>query len=163
MNTYILLLGVVVLPFIIVWLVSLAQSFSKEIRIDKHAADDNIILMRAISRHKAWLIATTFWMMIEYLFVIIPFFANVIVIYESALSAGTDIEIILVFSIVSSAFIVFGFAINPKQHKMCYRKAYSCLDYALNEYFSFNPNEELLVESIRKGEQFIDGAYDAGN
>ena len=163
MGNYFVVGLVVLIPFLVVWAATLFLSFNKYIHISKQRLTEDILLKKAVGRCSAWLISTTFWMLAEYLLVIVPFVTNAIVIYLSLNSAANK-EFILVSSIVSSALVVFGYAINPQRHKKCYRKAYANIDNEINKYLlSSNPSraeKESLVNAIQTGEGYIDGSYD---
>ena len=163
MNNYTITILATISPFLMVWLTTLVLSFNKYSYVRKETLTNDYTLKKAIGRASTWLIATTFWMLAEYLLVIFPFVANSVVIYLS-LNAVSNKEYILVFSIISSASIVFGYAINPQRHKKCYRKAYTHLDNEINRYLltadADLTNQESLVEAIATGEAFIDGSYD---
>lgn len=163
MNTYIIVALTVLIPFLLVWLVTLLLSFNKYSRISKETLKGDYLLKKAVGRCSTWLVATTFWMLAEYILVIVPFVTNAIVIYLS-LNTETNKEFILVYSIVSSALVVFGYAINPQCHKKCYRKAYAKLDNEINRYLlsksSDNAEKEALVKAMQDGEGFIDRSYD---
>ena len=149
--------------FATVWIITLILSFNKYSKIDKHLLSEDCILKKAVGRLRAWLISMTFWMVLEYLFIIIPFVSNVIVIYLSR-NGFQKQNAITVFSIVSLSFIVFGYAIKPQKHKKCYRKAYSVIDKAINDYLVSLGDEKTgqnaLIEAIKAGEGFIDYSYD---
>ena len=155
---------VIALPFFLVWVITLIISFINYRHISKQMKEKDALLKKAVGLAKTWLTAATFWTCTEYLLVIIPFIANAIVIYLSLEAVGNGKnEKILVYSIISSAFIVFGYAINPQRHKKCYRKAYTILDYEINKYLlASNPNEEreFLVKTMQSGEKIIDISYD---
>ncbi len=163
MSHYIIVGLTVLLPFLLVWLITLLLSFNKYSHINKDTLKKDFTLKKAVGRCNTWLVATTFWMFAEYILVIIPFVTNAIVIYLS-LNTETNKEFILVYSIVSSALVVFGYAINPQRHKKCYRKAYTNLDNEINKYLlSATPNDaekEALIQAMHDGESFIDGSYD---
>lgn len=163
MKNYVIVSLAVLLPFLLVWVITLFLSFNKYSHISKQLLKEYCMLKKAVGRSGTWFIATTFWMLAEYIFVIVPFIANAIVIYLS-LNLNDNEEFILVYSIVSLAFIVFGYAINPQRHKKCYRKAYVNLDDEINRYLSAigsgTAQEELLIKAMHDGEKFIDGSYD---
>lgn len=164
MGEYLKVGLVIGLPFFLVWVITLIISFINYRHISKQMKEKDILLKKAVGLAKTWLTAATFWMCTEYLLVIIPFVANAIVIYLSLDTGCIDkSEKILVYSIVSSAFIVFGYAINPQRHKKCYREAYSILDYEINKYLlASDPTEEResLVKTMQSGEKIIDISFD---
>lgn len=167
MHEYLRVGLAIVSPFFLLLVITLIISFINYRHISRHMKENDALLKKAVHLAITWLTAATFWMCTEYLFVIIPFVANAIVIYLSldARCNGNN-EKILVYSIISLAFIVFGYAINPQRHKKCYRKAYSVLDHEINKYLlSSNPNEEResLVKTIQSGEELIDISYDVNN
>lgn len=155
----------VIIILIFVWLIHLIVSLRKKV-LYREGLKENIFMKNAVERLNGWLMAATFWMIIEYMCVILPFIANVIVIYLSAMSNAKMSEI-LFYSIVSLSFIIFGCAINPVCHKQSYRKAYSVLDNAINDYLrELDSNESLSNEqkkinfAIANGESIIDKSYD---
>ena len=153
----------VLVPFVIVWIITLLLAFNKYSKIDKDLLRKDYVLKKAVGRSRTWLISTTFWMLAEYLFIIIPFVSNVIVIYSSV-STTNNPDSITVYSIISLSFIVFGFAIKPQNHKKCYRKAYSLMDKEINKYLvsveGDNSDKNALIGAIKDGEGFIDLSYD---
>lgn len=161
MEDYIIVLLILV-AFCVVWMGALLLSFNRHSHISKEQLEKDAILKRAMGRLQAWLISTTFWMVVEYLLVIVPFVSNVVVIYL-ATENTVNSQAILIYSAISLSFIVFGYTINPQRHKKCYRKAYSVLDTAINNYlltFAQNPSTEELVGAISAGEKYIDTSYD---
>lgn len=163
MGKYIILFLCVLVSFGVVWLATLILSFNRHSRVKWKQLENDTILKRALGRLNAWLIAATFWMVLEYLFVIIPFIANVIVIYLST-ERYPSASLILIYSAISLSFIVFGYSINPQRHKKSYRKAYDVLDIAINNYLlSPAPDislKETLAKAISDGERYIDASYD---
>ena len=156
--------AIAIFPFLLGWLFSFL-SFQKDKRRIKDELKKNSPLYRAFHRLYVWHKATVLWMIAEYLFVILPFVANVIVIYLTNVGDGNpNTEVILFYSIVSLSFVAFGYAINPQRHKKCYRKAFSSLDACINEYLSKldddTKNADILNKGIKEGEGFIDGACD---
>lgn len=154
----------IILLFVIVWVVNLFVC----LRNKSHYKNviNAPLLNLAIKRLNAWLTAATFWMIVEYIFVIIPFVANVIVVYISSDSLMSQKEI-LFYSIVSLSFIVLGYAVMPTRHKQGYRKAYSVLDASINKYIQqTNENTDLkalqenMISAIEEGETYIDDSYD---
>lgn len=165
MGNYIGVGLVVALPFFLIWVITLLISFTNYSHISKQMRNEDVLLKKAVSLSSTWLTATTFWMLAEYLLVIIPFVTNAIVIYLSLYAEDNpNNEFILVYSIVSSALVVFGYAINPQRHKKCYRKAYTNLDSEINRYLlSPNPStveKAALVKAMQVGEEYIDISYD---
>lgn len=155
---------IAILPFLLGWLFSFL-SFQKDKRRIKDELKNNSPLYRAFHRLYVWHKATVLWMIAEYLFVILPFVANVIVIYLTNVGGeNPQIVVILFYSIVSLSFVAFGYAINPQRHKKCYRKAFSCLDACINEYLldldGDTKNTDILNKGIKDGEGFIDGSFD---
>ena len=122
-------------------------------------------LDRAYHRFAVLYKSAILWTIAEYVFVIVPFVSNVIVIYLGNTNRESiNMDLILFHSIVSLSFIVFGYAISPQRQKKCYRKAFRCLDNCINEYLLTrdvgNPDITILNKGIKKGEDFIDNSYD---
>lgn len=161
---FVLTAAIAILPFLLGWFFAFLN-FQKDKRRIKEELKKNSPLYRAFHRLYVWHKATVLWMIAEYLFVILPFVANVIVIYLTNVGgANLNVEVILLYSIVSLSFVAFGYAINPQRHKKCYRKAFSCLDACINEYLSKldddTKNTDILNKGIKEGEGFIDGSCD---
>ena len=151
--------GISMASFIVGWALSVA-CVSKEKKCIKDKIASDTYLAKAYHRLGAWFTATILWTITEYLFVIVPFVSNVIVIYSTDVENLTNnTPAILVFSIISLSFIVFGFSINPQRHKKCYRRAFTYIDSCINEYL-VNPNPNILKKGIEGGEGFINPSSD---
>ena len=151
--------------FVFVWLFSLVITLRKRCMYQDRNKD-KLFLKNAVQRLNTWTVAATFWMIIEYLCVIIPFVANVIVIYY-CYNLKENSTIVMLLSIVSLSFVVFGYAINPVRHKQSYRKAYYVLDEAINTYITEsdidgdNERQNKVNDAIKEGEGFINNSYDS--
>lgn len=150
---------IVTLPLITGLLLSF-MCFSKEKYFIKEKLEKDTELSRTYHRFYVWYKATILWIITEYLFVIIPFISNVVVIYLTNIKDIIgNAPVILFHSIISLSFIVLGFAINPQRQKKCYRKAFTCLDSHINEYLT-NPDPNILKKGLKDGEKFIDSSCD---
>ncbi len=161
---YIIGISVVIFLFFVVWIIAIFLSLNRYNHIRKDMLAKDFLLKKAVGRSRTWLIAATLWMFTEYAFVIIPFVANAAVIYLS-IEPYVCKECVLFLSIVSLSFIIFGYAINPQQHKKCYRKAYAVLDNRINLFLvssegTITTDKNSLIEAIQTGENYIDGSYD---
>ncbi|MBE7046455.1 MAG: hypothetical protein E7396_03465 [Ruminococcaceae bacterium] len=152
-------LSATTLPLIAGWILSFV-CFSNDKHFIKEKLENDTELSRTYHRFYVWYKSTILWTITEYLFVIIPFISNVIVIYLSNIKdIASNTPVILFHSIISLSFIVFGFAINPQRQKKCYRKAFTHLDSCINEYLS-NPKPDILRKGLKDGEKFIDPSCD---
>ena len=155
----IFVISAIALPLTIGWALC-SICFSKDKRFIKEKLENDTELSRTYHRFYVWYKSTILWTITEYMFVIIPFISNVIVIYVTNIDGIVGNAPLLLFhSIISLSFIVFGFAINPQRHKKCYRKAFTHLDSCINEYLS-NPNPDILKNGLKDGEGFIDPSCD---
>ena len=59
---------------------------------------------------------------------------------------------------LSMAIIVAMFAINPRKHAKCYRKAYVRLDHCIN--LCVNKPNRRLSKALLKGERDISESFD---
>lgn len=168
MNTVILhltiILSTILLAFLLALLFSGMYLHMYKTKIKVKGIDD-IALERAYHRFAVWYKSSILWTIAEYVFVIVPFVSNVIVVYITNTSADTiDGEVILLHSIISLSFIIFGYAINPQRHKKCYRKAFRCLDSSISQYLSTlnsgKSSSYILDKGTKDGEDFIDETYD---
>ena len=160
----VIVLGAILFVFLLAWVFSAISLHKYKVRMRMKDSKD-LALERAFYRFSAWYKSATFWMIAEYAFIIVPFVSNVIVIYLTNINRDPiGAETILLHSIISLSFIVFGYAINPQRHKKCYRKAFRCLDNSINEYLSAldsgNPNSAILDKGTKDGEDYIDESYD---
>ena len=157
-------IGTIIFAFLATWYLSVLCLHKHKARMQIKNVKD-LALERAFHRFSVWYKSATLWTVAEYVFVIVPFISNVIVIYLTNINEDqTDLKVILLHSIISLSFIVFGYAINPQLHKKCYRKAFRCLDNSINEYLSAldsgNPNSAILDKGVKDGEDYIDRSYD---
>lgn len=156
---------------IAVWLIISVMSWDwRLIRLNKIGLKDDFLFQKGFLKSNLWRTVSMFWMISEYLFTIIPFTAAVIVInLETQQNDSTINNGILSYSIISLAIIIFSFAINPRRHMRCYRKAYIRIDHVLDNYIDTfqNGNDEekkqakdLLANAISEGEKDINSSYD---
>ena len=164
-NPYHLIFLMMPAILILIWCITLLTCRRRGKIYNEKGMENDVIFQNALRRLNVWLTAATFWMIVEYLCVILPFVANAIVVYL-AIEADKAAEI-TVYSIISLAFVVFGYAINPQRHKQCYRKAYAQLDSAVNTYlvqFADGNVEksyiEKITEALEHGEKEINASYD---
>ncbi len=158
LNVVFILL-ITIIPLLIGWALSFA-CVSKEKKYIKDKIASDAYLAKAYHRLGAWFTATILWTITEYLFAIVPFVSNVIVIYFTNINEVKDnAPVILIHSIISLSFIVFGFAINPQRHKKCYRRAFTHIDACINEYLT-NPDPNILKKGIEGSEGFINPSSD---
>ena len=164
-NTYFLLFLSVPFMLIVIWVISLPLCHRSGKIYNKANIKENLVLKNAILRLNIWLAAATFWMLVEYLCVILPFLANSIVIYLSI--DGVHPKEVSIYSVISLGFVVLGYAIKPQLHKQSYRKAYVILDTVINEYYanlnSDTQNKEFykrITEALELGENTINASYD---
>lgn len=157
----IVLLTILVILF--VWLV--ISLLSCDWKRKRYRKNDDYIFQKAVRKCNLWLIAPMFWMISEYVFTIIPFESTVIVVYLDAYKPYQNNEIIL-YSIISLAFIVFGFAINPKRYMRSYRNAYVKIDHSIDIYIEKSTNKDdriaqkELIDILHECEQIINYSYD---
>ena len=150
---------ITIIPLLVGWAFSV-RCLSKENKLIKDKISNNTDFARAYHRLSVWYTSTILWTITEYIFVIVPFVSNVIVIYLTNINEAKDnAPVILIHSIISLSFIVFGFAINPQRHKKCYRRAFTHIDTCINEYLT-NPDPNILKMGIKDGEDFIDPSND---
>lgn len=164
-NTYLLIFLSVPFALIVIWCINLVICQRRGKIYDKPYLQEDLVFQNALRRLNKWLTAATFWMLVEYLCVILPFVANSIVIYLSIGEAHA--KEVSIYSVISLGFIVFGYAIKPQLHKQSYRKAYTVLDAAINEHFTKFNNDSRNDDSYRKitealelGEKEINASYD---
>lgn len=139
-------------------------------KLDKKMEKDinDYIFTKALSLRNTWLKSAISWMLTEYLFVIVPFEASIIVIHLSSSNAEQYSNVILFYSIISLIFIVIGFEINPKKHTRCYRKAFEKVDSAINDFIvNYDGNKNKLdryrvnlSNAINEGEKIISNSYE---
>ena len=164
-NPYHLIFLSLPVVLVMIWAINLFVCQRNSSIYKRADLKDDIAFQNALQRLNKWLTATTFWMIIEYLCVILPFVANSIVVYLAVDNEKT-VEI-TVYSIISRAFVVFGYAIKPQLHKQCYRRAYALLDSAINEYFiQFNTDQSKneyivkITKALESGENEVNASYD---
>ena len=165
-KPYNLIFIISVVIIMIVWFIIALMSWDWNKK--KYNLNDDKIFQKAFRKCNLWLTVSTFWMISEYIFTILPFEATVIVVYLDALDEPSEHGIIA-YSIISLAFIGFAFAINPKYQMRCYRRAYVKLDNALNVYIEAHEKGDQkeikkaklnLITAIDDGEKSINGSYD---
>ena len=159
-----IILGAIVFVFLLAWFFSAISLHKYKVKMQMKNTKD-LALERAFHRFSTWYKSAILWTIAEYVFVIVPFVSNVVVIYLTNTNGNRiDAETILLHSIISLSFIVFGYALNPQRQKKCYRKAFRCLDNSINEYLSAldssNPNSAILDKGAKEGEDYIDCSYD---
>lgn len=159
-----IIFGAIVFAFLLAWFFSAISLHKYKVKMQMNDTKD-LALERAFHRFSTWYKSAIFWTIADYAFVIVPFVSNVVVIYLTNINEyPIDAETILLHSILSLSFIVFGYALNPQRQKKCYRKAFRCLDNSINEYLSAldsgNPNSAILDKGSKEGEDNIDRSYD---
>lgn len=139
-------------------------------RFNKTNLRDDEVFQIAFRKCNLWRTVSMFWMIAEYIFVIVPFEASIIVIYILAKPTLLPCEQYeaLMYSIISISVIVFSFAINPKRHMKCYRAAFTHIDESINHFLIVFQKSESNLESAQKdlvkamseGEKIINPSYD---
>ena len=165
-KPYNLMFIISVVIIIVVWCVIALMSWDWNKK--KYNLNDDKLFQKAFRKCNLWLTVSSFWMIAEFIFTIIPFEATVIVVYLDAFEKTSEYGI-MAYSIISLAFIVFAFAIKPQYQMRCYRRAYVKLDNALNVYIEAHEkgdHKEIkkaklnLITAVDEGEKSINGSYD---
>ncbi|MBQ2933302.1 MAG: hypothetical protein IJE02_01630 [Clostridia bacterium] len=117
------------------------------------------LLCLSVRLKKIWRNSAIIWTIMDYAFTILSFITSVIVIFLQT-SNFDDNKITLytiILTSISSTFIVVSFCINPRKHKMVYRKAFDIINTAiLATYLSTDDKVYLnLAKSIKNGEKII--------
>lgn len=110
-----------------------------------------------IHRASIWMIANLIWTVIDYSTTIIAFLSPMMIIYLYSIDSILP-DYIIFFSILASFMTIISFAVSPKEHIKAYRRAWKCLDTAINEYMYMSDTSQydILNKAVEKGESYID-------
>ena len=142
----------------VVWIASCIISsikcwhYPKELR-------KNHLFKRAKKKRNIWFSMAMLWLIVEYVGVIVPFEASCLALIENTIGDSNK-KATIIYSIISMIFVIVIYAIHPHRHTTGYRRAYKEVENSINNYISGQPKDNELVESLKKGEDFIDGGFD---
>lgn len=134
----------------------------KKIDISNYTHEE--LFRLSVRLQKVWRNSAIIWTIMDYTFTIVSFITSVIVIFLQA-SDIPDSSITLytiIFTSISSTFVVVNFCINPRKQKMVYRRAFDIINTAvLATYISTDKKVyKNLAKSIIIGEKIIDSSFE---
>lgn len=152
--TFLLTIVFAAVVWIASWIISSLKfwHYSKELR-------ENHIFKRAKKKRNIWLSMAMLWLIVEYVGVIVPFEASCLALIENTIGDSNK-RATIIYSIISMVFVIVIYAIHPHRHTAGYRRAYKEIENSINNCISEQPKGNVLVESLKKGEDYIDGGFD---
>ncbi len=142
-------LAVFVFTFLIALVFTLADHRSKT----KHDTKKDAGYYALKSKRLIWLISSMLWRMAYYICVLISFISSVTIVYISVEVSASSTDV-LIFSIITTALVLFEFVIKPKEAATAHREAFFLADKALNEY-TYGDHPPDPADAINKGEEII--------
>lgn len=95
------------------------------------------LLNISVRLQKIWRNSAIIWTITDYAFTILSFMTSVIVIFLQTSNISNSLITLytIIFTSISSTFVVVGFCINPRKHKMVYRQAFNNINAAVLETY----------------------------
>lgn len=130
---------------------------SKKIDISNYTHEE--LFRLSVRLQKVWKNSAIIWTIMDYALTILSFITSVIVIFlqttdipDSSITLYT-----IIFTSISSSFVVVSFCINPRKHKMVYRRAFNIINTAIIATYLAKDKDiyKNLAKSIIIGEKII--------